>query len=207
MQHFARQLGKRAEPAVYPFCQQRASGVLEDRKSSPQCEHDHVDLNSSESGDTASGTAIFEDILWSKEDESPFDAFVDQWVGVEILLFGRKSSIGEVGSTTSNVCDKLRSVVADPEREDVYASSAKRRDDEEGREWSSAKEDGIVPSWVSCRRSITRNRRINASGGISDCHISALLASLPKTGSHIGTISYLQKHPRFKVLFFCVGQN
>jgi len=187
LQHFARQIGKRAVPPVYPFCQQRASGALKDHKLFPQCEHDHVGWNSSESGDIATGTAIFEDILGSKEGESPIDARVDQWVGVEVLLFGRKSSIGEVGSTTSNVCDKLRSVVADPEREDLYASFAKRRGEQEDREWCSAGKDDIVPSWVSCRRSITRT---NPSGGISDCHVAALLASLPKAGSHIGTTSF-----------------
>lgn len=189
-QSFARQLGKGAVPPLYPFCQQRAS-VLEDRKSSPRCGHGHVDWNSSESGDIP----IFEDVLRSKEDESPFDAHVDQWVGVEVLLFGRKSSIGEVGSTTSNVCDKLRSVIADPERELLCASFAKITDEKEDREWPPASKGDIVPSWLSCRRIITRKRRINVPGAISDCHITALLASLPKTGSHIGTTSYPEQHP------------
>lgn len=166
---------------MYSFCRQRASGV---------------DLNSPQTRDIAVGTANLEDILGSKQGKSHFDTHVDQWVGVEVLLFGRKSSIGEVGSTTSNVCENLRSVVADSEREHLCASFAKRRGEQEDREWPSAEKDGVVPSWVSCRRSITR---VNASGGISDCHIAALLASLPELG-HIGTTSYIPLH-------FDVGQN
>jgi hypothetical protein len=148
------------------------------------------------------------------------DAHVDQWVGVEVILCGRKSSIGEVGSTTSNVCDELRNVIADPEREQLCASFSKnlnrasnvepeprtvianRREEEEGRAWPSSTKHGVIPSWLSCRRNMTRKRRINASGGISDCHITALIASLPKTWSHIGTTPYPPKHPSFKLLFF-----
>lgn len=142
---------------MYSFCRQRASGV---------------DLNSPQTRDIAVGTANFEDILGSKQGKSHFDTHVDQWVGVEVLLFGRKSSIGEVGSTTSNVCENLRSVVADSEREHLCASFAKRRGEQEDREWPSAEKDGVVPSWVSCRRSITQ---INASSGISNCHMPLCL--------------------------------
>lgn len=206
MQHFARQLGKGAVPSLYPFCQQRASGVLADHRVGSQCSLGHVDWNSSGSRDFAPRTAILGSTLRSRENEdSDFvhDAHVDQWVGVEVILCGRKSSIGEVGSTTSNVCDELRSVVVDPEREQFCASFSKNLnpapngvptqrtiianggENDEGRK----AKHGVVPSWLNFRRNMTRKRRINTSGGISDCHISALIASLPKW-SHIGTTSY-----------------